>query len=114
MPETLSGERAEALREFDDRLVSEAGENHVFQAIELVTQGGIDACVAVAEQVDPPGADRVEITVPVGIDQPRAFAAKHRQRRKRFVNLHLGARVPHGREGAIDHFAVRPGAAPGD
>src|SRR5260221_2469863 len=54
-----------------------------------------DALVGVPEQVGPPGTDGVEITVTVVILEPHPGSAPHRDRRQRFVILHLRARMPH-------------------
>ncbi len=49
MAEFGSGQRRQALRQFDAGRVGEAGQNHVLQAIQLVLEGGVDARVGMAE-----------------------------------------------------------------
>ena len=49
--EIVAGEGGEALGEFDDRFVGEAGEHHVFEGVELRPEGVADARVGVTEEV---------------------------------------------------------------
>jgi hypothetical protein len=100
--ERVAGERAEALREFDGGLVCAAGEHGVFERIELIFEGCVDARIRVTEQVDPPGADRVQIAVVCAVVEPRALAARNRDERQAFMVLHLGAGVPDGTQAAGD------------
>ena len=89
-----AGQRAEALRQLHHRLVRQSGQHHVIERVELARQRGLHARVAVAEQVDPPGADRVEVAPAVGVDQPRPFGARDREQRLGFEPLHLRAGMP--------------------
>ena len=54
----------------------------------------LDVRVAVAEQIDPPARNRVEIAPPFRSDQPRPLAARDRERRPSLQVLHLGTGVP--------------------
>jgi len=56
----------------------------------------------VSKQVDPPGADRIEVASPLDVIQPSAGTARDRERRGRFVVLHLCARVPHALQAALN------------
>ena len=98
----LLRERAEAFGEFDGRFVRAAGEHGVFERVELIFQRRVDARIGVAEQVDPPGADGIQITMTGAVVEPCALAARDRDERQALVVLHLGARVPDGAEAAGD------------
>jgi hypothetical protein len=74
--------------------------------VELGLEGVADARVGVAEQVDPPRADAVEVAPAVHVDEPRAFAPGDGDEGQLLVVLHLGARVPHGGEGAGEEAGV--------
>ena len=107
MAERPTGQGGQALRQFDRRLVREAGEHDVFQRVELFAQGAIDARVAVAEEIDPPRTDAVEVAIAVKIVQPRALATGDRdQRQVALVLLHLRARMPDGGEAALQQIGV--------
>jgi hypothetical protein len=58
------------------------------------------------EEIDPPGADGVEITFAVEILEPDTVAGAQRDHRHRLVVFHLRARVPDVREIARDPVAV--------
>ncbi len=68
-----AGECGQALRQLHHRRVREAGEHDVVEAVELVLERGADGRVVVAEEVDPPGGDRVEITPAFVVVEPDAF-----------------------------------------
>ena len=104
--ETVAGEGGEAFREFDDRLMGEAGQHDVFQRVQLLLEGVADARVGVAEEIDPPGADAVEVAAAIHVVEPGAFATLDRHQRKLLVVLHLGAGVPDGSEGAGEEAGV--------
>src|SRR5476649_542522 len=72
----------------------------MFEAVELILQRRVDARVGVAEQVDPPRADGVEIAAAFVVVQPRALAVADRDQRHGFMMLHLGARVPYAAQAA--------------
>ena len=87
---------------------SEAGKDHMFEAIDLVLQCGSNARIGMTEQIRPPRTDRIEITFAIVIDQPRAIAACDRRKRDmelpgrhsigRAVIAHLRTRMPeHGK-----------------
>jgi hypothetical protein len=90
------GKRSEPLGKLDRRCVREACQHHVLEAAELARDRGADARVGVAEQVDPPRADRVEVAAAVGVVEPHALAALDGDHRQPLVVLHLRARVPDG------------------
>ena len=94
MPQPRGRELRQALGELDRGLVGEAGEHHVLQRVELRVERRVDARMAVPEQVDPPGADRVQDAAAFEIVEPDAFGAADRHQRQRLVMLHLGARMP--------------------
>ena len=102
----MAGEGGEAFREFDDRLVGEAGQHDVFQRVELLLEGVADTRVGVAEEIDPPGADAVEVAAALHVVKPGAFATLDRHQRKLLVVLHLGAGVPDGSKGAGEEVGV--------
>ena len=106
MAEIVAGEGGEALRQLDHRRVGETGEHHVLQGVELGFEGGADARVGVAEEIDPPGADAVQVTSPVHVEQPGAFTPGNRDEGELLVVLHLGAGVPHRGEGAVEEAGV--------
>ena len=113
MSQCVAGECRETLRKLHHRLVREAGEHHVLELAELVGDGGVDARVAVAEKVDPPGADAVEVAVAVGVVKPEAVAAHHRHQWQRRGSLgrfgmvfHLGAGVPDCTQAAPQELGV--------
>ena len=92
-----AGERAQALGQLHHRRVGEAGEHHVLEAVQLLADPRVDPRIGVAEHVDPPGTDRVEVALAFEVFEPDAFAALDRDQRQLFVVFHLGAGVPdHG------------------
>ncbi len=85
--------------QFQARLVREAGEDHVFQLVRLLRDGGGDARLAMAEQVRPPARDCVEIALSVHALQPDPAPPPYRQQGQGVgVFGHLRARVPEDRE----------------
>src|SRR5579864_8713836 len=102
MTERVLREYLETLGKFDGGLVRAPREHRVFERIELILQRRVDTRVGVAEQVDPPGADGVEIATAFLIVEPRAGTARDRDERKAFVMFHLGAGVPDGTQAACD------------
>ena len=99
--EAMRGDRGQPLGEHHRRLVREAGQKYVLEPSELRGERGVDTRVGVAEQVDPPRADRVQIAPPVVVVEPGARAACDRHHRQPLVVLHLGAGVP-------DDFEIAP------
>ncbi len=85
--------------------MAEAGEHHVLELVDLVLDALIDARIGMAENVDPPGAHRVQVALAVEVLQPHAFTAADGDQRQLFVVLHLGAGVPEYGEVAL-HPAV--------
>ena len=59
-----------------------------------------------AEQIDPPGADGIEITVPVEIFESHSLATANRHQRQPFVIFHLGAGMPQITKILCRQFAV--------
>ncbi|MNF63687.1 hypothetical protein D3C84_453950 [compost metagenome] len=97
----------QAFGQFDHRLVAESGENHMLQLIDLVLDALVDPRVGMAEDVDPPGADRIEITFAFEVFEPDAFAALDRDQRQLFVIFHLGAGMPQNREIALHPLIIQ-------
>lgn len=95
-------ELAESLRDFfhqllaqgDGRLVREVGEDDVLQGIKLVLDGLVDFRVGVPEQVAPPGADHVQIALPVHVVQVDSLPAFDHDGGQRFIVFHLGTGMP--------------------
>ncbi len=85
---------AEPGGEFHPRLVGEAGEDVVGDLFGLCGQGAIEAGMAVAEEIDPPGGDAVENAVAVVVDEVASFAPGDGQGRQGLMVLLLGAGVP--------------------
>ncbi len=96
-----AGSPSQTLGKLHHRLMAEAGEQHVLELAELVAKRRVDARIAVAEQVYPPRADGVEVTMAVEVVEPAARRARDRHQRQRFVLLHLGARMPYGTQAAL-------------
>ncbi|MNC84557.1 hypothetical protein D3C83_01130 [compost metagenome] len=101
MAERVAGGARKALRQRHRRFMAAPGKQDVLELPELVRDCGIDARMAVAEQVDPPRADGVEVATAVEIVEPAAFAASHRNERQPLVVLHLGAGVPDRGQAAL-------------
>ena len=87
--------------------MAEASKNHVLQSVELVLDALIDVGVGVAEDVDPPGADRIHIAVAFEVVQPDAFAALYRYHRHVLMVFHLGAGVPEHRNITLHPIVVQ-------
>ena len=100
--------RDQALGQLDHRLMAEAGEDHVFQLVDLVLDALVDTRVGVAEYVDPPGTDGVEVALAFEVFQPYAFTAFDGHQRQLLVVFHLGAGMPQHREVALHPLVVRP------
>ena len=60
----------------------EAGQHHLFQRRRLARDGRGDARFAMAEQVGPPAADRIQVAPPVVRRPASAFAAADRHQRQ--------------------------------
>src|SRR3954451_9791672 len=78
----------------------------MLESLELLAHRGIDARVGVAEDVDPPGPDRVEIAPAVEVVEPHARGALDRHRRKALMRFHLRARMPYRPAAALHELAV--------
>ena len=96
MAQRVLRQRAQTLGEQDGGLVRATGEHRVFERVELIFQRCIDTRIRVAEQVDPPRADGIEIAMAVVVVEPRALAASDGHERRALVMLHLRTRVPYG------------------
>ncbi len=88
--------------------MGEAAEDDVLQSIELLLDPLIYVGIGVAEDVDPPGADRIQIAVAIEIVQPYAFAPLDRDYGHVLVVLHLGAGVPEYRQVPLHPLIVQP------
>ena len=67
----------------------------MFEPLQLVGQCGVDARLGMAEQVDPPGTDGVEIAPAVAVVEPAALRTRDGDDRQRLVLLHLRAGMPY-------------------
>ena len=97
----------QALGQLDHRLMAETGEDHVFELIDLILDALVDARVGMAEHIDPPGADRIEVALAFEVFQPDAFTALDRDQRQLFVIFHLGAGMPQHREIALHPLIIQ-------
>ncbi|MNP01047.1 hypothetical protein D3C76_928490 [compost metagenome] len=88
------GHGDQAFGQLDYRLVAEAGQDHVFQLVDLVLDALVDARVGMAKHVDPPTAHGVQVAFAFEVFQPHAFTALDRDQRQLLVVFHLGAGVP--------------------
>jgi hypothetical protein len=68
--------------------------------VELTFDGIFNAWVIVAKQVDPPGADAIQIALAVCIVKPHPFTPLNGDEWKRLVLLHLRAWMPYGMQAA--------------
>jgi hypothetical protein len=105
--QALRGHLHQALGQLDHRLVAETGKDHVFELIDLILDALVDARVGVAEHVDPPGTDCVEVALAFEVFEPDAFAALDRDQRQLFVVFHLGAGMPQHREIALHPLVIQ-------
>ena len=78
----------------------------MFQLVELGFYSILDARVIVAEQVDPPGTDAIQVAFAVHVVQPDAFAALDGHQRQGLVAFHLRAGVPYGMQAALQQEGV--------
>ena len=66
--------------------------------------------MAVAEEVDPPGADAIQVAASFGVVEPGALGTRDGDGGRGLVPLHLGAGVPHSRKAAggkrLSHRAI--------
>ncbi len=67
MSQSLRGEFTQAFGKLHHGFMGESGQHHMFQRIELIDNRRVDAWIAMAEQVDPPRADRIEIAFAVEV-----------------------------------------------
>src|SRR5712691_5021313 len=104
--ETARRELAQAFGKFDHRFMSKTGEDDVFKFFQLLAQRGVDARVAMAEEIYPPGTDGIEITLAIKIVKPDSFPVGDRDQRQGFVLFHLGTGMPNCREAACQKFPV--------
>ena len=94
MPQPARRDRGQPLGELDRRTMREPGKHGVLEFRQLRADCGIDRRMAMAEQIDPPGTHRVEISTSVEVVEPRSACARERDQRQRFMLLHLRARMP--------------------
>src|SRR3989338_7444972 len=100
MPQPGWSQAAQPLGKLHYRLMGETRQHHMLQRLKLVAQSGVDARVAMPEQIHPPGADRIQVTFPVIVVQPHTLAARNRHQRKILIMLHLRAWMPDSRQAA--------------
>ncbi len=86
--------------------MAEARQNDMLQFIELRLDGGVNTRIRMAEQVDPPGTDGIDIAVALKILQPDPLPPPDRDHRQGFVVFHLSARVPEDTEVALFQVLV--------
>src|SRR6056297_2895731 len=72
----------------------EAGQDDVLELVELRLDALVNVGIGVAEDVDPPGADDVEVATAVEVIEPRPLAALDGHKRDRLMILHLRAGMP--------------------
>ena len=78
----------------------------MLKLIELIADLLLDLCVVVHEQVDPPGADGVEIAIAVKIMEPHALPVPNGNQRQALMAFHLRAGMPHRSQAALQQFFV--------
>ena len=74
--------------------MGEVNKDNMFQRIKLLFDGSVDIRVAVAQQVAPPAADNIQITVAVWIIKVRACRMVDNDGRQCFVIFHLRTGMP--------------------
>ena len=94
----------EPFRQCGDGFVREACQQHMFKCFQLPDQCRVDAGVAVAEQIDPPGTDGIQVAPAFEVFQPDALAGAYRYKREPLVVLHLRAWMP--QDGQITFYQV--------
>ncbi len=94
MTEFTASQSREFFGQGHHRFVRETRQHGVLQGVELLLQSGVDARVGVTKEIDPPGADGIQITISVMVVQPRPAAVVNSHQWHGFVVLHLGTRVP--------------------
>lgn len=94
------------LGQLDHRLVAETGENHVLELVDLVLDALVDAWVGVAEHIDPPAADGIQVTLAIEVLEPYAFAVLDRDQWQLLMVFHLGAGVPQDLEVTLHPLIV--------
>lgn len=102
--ERVAGRFTEAFGKLHGRRMRAARQHHVRQTIELISQGVLQADVAVAEQVDPPRIGGVEVAPTLEVLQPGTVATCNGQRRD-------PARKQPGRHWMSHAFTVMPHGA---
>ena len=106
VPEVAAGQGRETLRQCNGRLMREAGQDHVLEPLKLRADSRIDSRIGVSEQIDPPGADRVQVAPAFEVVQPWSAAMRYGHHRQPFVQLHLGARMPDRAQCAGDQIGT--------
>ena len=91
---TQAGQAGQALGQLDHGSVGETGQHHMIKLAQLLGQRRPDMRMRMTEQIDPPGTDAVQIATALGIHQPGTAGMVDGNRRRGFVPLHLGTRVP--------------------
>ena len=84
--------------------MGEAREQDMLKFFQLTGQCAVDSRIAVAEQVDPPRADGVQVALAFEVFKPHALATADRDNGEPFMVLHLCARMPHN--GQVSFYQV--------
>lgn len=71
-----AGERGQSFGQLHHGRVREAGQHHMVQPGELLGERGLDVRMAVAEEVDPPGADAIQVAASFGVVEPGALGTR--------------------------------------
>ena len=81
----------------------------MLQPVQLRLNRFVDSGIGMTEQVDPPGADGIEITPAVEVFQPHALAAANGDQRQLLMVFHLGAGMPQYGQVALNKLVVSHG-----
>ena len=78
----------------------------MFQLFQLRLNGFVDTRIGMAEQIHPPGADGIKVTLTVEVFQPHPLTAANGYQRQLLVIFHLSAGMPQHRQIALDKLVV--------
>ena len=82
VPETRWCKGGETLRQLDHRGMRATCQQHMVELIDLVAQRRADARIGVAEEVDPPRTDGIEVATAIEVVQPCTLGARDRHERQ--------------------------------